>query len=85
MVKANNFPVLLQCEDLYNSGIDDDILGIKTFYEQQWLERGLSIKYIKFICEPRNTLIEPDTEIEYDSYRSFNRGRRSGKQSNKEK
>ena len=85
MVKANNFPVLLQCEDLYNSGIDDDILGIKTFYEQQWLERGLSIKYIKFICEPRNTLIEPDTEIEYDSYRSFNRGKRSGKQNNKEK
>lgn len=84
MIKANNYPVLLQCEDLYNSEIDDDILGIKTFYEQQWLERGLSIKYIKFICEPRNILIEPDTEIEYDSYRSFNRGKRSGKQNNKE-
>ena len=38
MVQENNFPILIDTDDLYNSGIDDDILGIKTFYEQQWLE-----------------------------------------------
>ena len=84
MVQENNFPVLADTDDLYNSGIEDDILGIKTFYEQQWLERGKSIKYIKFVCEPRETLIEPDVEIELDDYRSFNRSKRSSKTTNKE-
>ena len=35
-------------EDLYHSGLVDDILGIRTYYEQQWLDRGLNIKYMKF-------------------------------------
>lgn len=84
MVQENKFPVLVDTDDLYNSGIDDDILSIKTFYEQQWLERGKSIKYIKFVCEPRTELIEPDIEIELDDYRSFNRSKRSSKTTNKE-
>jgi tRNA (guanine-N7-)-methyltransferase len=84
MVQENNFPILIDTDDLYNSGIDDDILGIKTFYEQQWLERGKSIKYIKFLLEPRQELIEPDIEIELDDYRSFNRSKRSSKTTNKE-
>jgi tRNA (guanine-N7-)-methyltransferase len=84
MVQENNFPILIDTDDLYNSGIDDDILGIKTFYEQQWLERGKSIKYIKFIYESRKELIEPDIEIELDDYRSFNRSKRSSKTTNKE-
>ena len=84
MVQENRFPVLVDTDDLYNSGIDDDILSIKTFYEQQWLERGKSIKYIKFVCEPRESLIEPDIEIELDDYRSFNRSKRSSKTTNKE-
>jgi tRNA (guanine-N7-)-methyltransferase len=80
MVKENNFPVLFQSQDLYNSGFSDDkILSIKTFYEQQWLDRGLTIKYIKFQLSPRQHFIEPDIEIEYDSYRSYNRSKRSEK------
>lgn len=77
MVKANNYPVLFSNNDLYHSGLVDSILSIKTYYEQQWLDRGLNIKYIKFVCEERESLIEPETEIEPDSYRSFNRSRRS--------
>lgn len=84
MAKANNYPLLTDTDDLYHSGIDNDILSIRTFYEQQWLERGKSIKYISFICEPRDTLIEPDIEIEYDNYRSYNRSKRSSKNTNKE-
>lgn len=84
MVEANQFPVLLDTADLYNSGVDDEILGIKTFYEQQWLERGKSIKYIKFVLEEREEYIEPDIEIELDDYRSFNRSKRSSKTTNKE-
>jgi tRNA (guanine-N7-)-methyltransferase len=78
MVKANNYPVLFSNDDLYASGLVDPILNIKTYYEQQWLERGLTIKYIKFTLEKRDTFIEPDIEIEYDSYRSFGRSKRHG-------
>jgi tRNA (guanine-N7-)-methyltransferase len=73
MIKANRFPVEVETDDLYHSGLADEILSIQTFYEQQWLSRGLSIKYIRFVCEPRETYIEPDVNIEPDAYRSFNR------------
>ena len=78
MVNINHFPVLVQTGDLYHSGLADEILSIQTFYEQQWLDRGINIKYLKFICEPRDKYIEPDVDIEFDSYRSFNRSKRSG-------
>jgi tRNA (guanine-N7-)-methyltransferase len=84
MIKANEFPVQVCTDNLYHSGMADEILSIRTYYEQQWLARGLNIKYIRFICEPRDTLVEPDVEIEPDPYRSYNRSRRShpvGKQS----
>jgi tRNA (guanine-N7-)-methyltransferase len=79
MIRANDFPVEVETDDLYHSGFADEILSIQTFYEQQWLERGLSIKYIRFICEPREACIEPDVEIERDDYRSFNRSGHSKK------
>ncbi|GHV20206.1 tRNA (guanine-N(7)-)-methyltransferase [Bacteroidia bacterium] len=77
MINANHFPILVQTDDLYHSRWTGKILSIQTFYEQQWLERGLNIKYIRFICEFRETYIEPDIEIEPDDYRSFNRSKRS--------
>ncbi len=77
MVKANNYEVLFKNDDLYHSDFSDDkILSIKTFYEQQWIERGLTIKYIKFLLEKKSSFIEPDVEIEFDNYRSYNRTRR---------
>lgn len=80
MVEKNNLPVLFVTEDLYHSGLMDDILGIQTYYEQQWLDRGLNIKYIKFILPHESILEEPDVEIELDDYRSYNRSKRSGSQ-----
>ncbi len=79
MVKANSFKVEYCTEDLYHSDMQDEVLlSIQTYYEQQWMDRGIPIKYIKFIPEHRDPFIEPDVEIEYDSYRSFNRSKRSG-------
>jgi tRNA (guanine-N7-)-methyltransferase len=77
LVKENNFEVMVKTEDLYNSkGSADEILGIKTFYEQQWLSRGLKIKYLKFTPHDKE-LVEPDFEPEFDSYRSFGRNQSS--------
>ena len=83
MVEENKFPVLYMTEDLYHSDLVDDILGIKTYYEQQWLDRGLTIKYLKFELPREGELVEPDVEIELDSYRSYNRTKRSGLETSK--
>ena len=74
LVELNQLPVEVDTGDLYNSNQADEILGIKTHYERQWLERGLTIKYIKFHLPHNIELQEPDIEIEPDSYRSYGRG-----------
>lgn len=74
MTALNRLPVECQTDDLYQSGIADDILDIKTHYERQWLARGLSIKYIKFRLPAEGALDEPTDEIEPDTYRSYSRG-----------
>ena len=77
LVQLNRLPVCEQTADLYGQSQANDILSIKTYYEQQWLDRGLSIKYLCFGLPQAGGLAEPDIEIEPDSYRSFNRSRRS--------
>jgi len=74
LVKENNLPTEINTNDLYNSDIVDKVLSIKTFYESQFYEQGIPIKYIKFKVPKEQKLIEPDVEIEFDTYRSFNRG-----------
>lgn len=83
MIEENKLPVEVMTEDLYHSGLADEILNIKTYYEQQWLDRGLNIKYIKFNLPTDVVLREPDVEIELDEYRSYNRSKRSGLQKSK--
>lgn len=83
MVSHNALPVEFSTDDLYHSGLVDDILSIRTYYEQQWLDRGLSIKYLKFRLPQEGTLEEPDVEIELDDYRSYNRSKRSGLQTSR--
>ena len=83
MVEANKLPIEVMTKDLYHSGMADEILSIKTYYEQQWLDRGLNIKYLKFHLPQEGELVEPDVEIELDEYRSYNRSKRSGLQTSK--
>lgn len=73
MVGLNNLKVIFKTDDLYHSDLVDNVLTIKTFYEQQWIARGLNIKYIKFEHSHKDEWKEPDVEIEQDSYRSFGR------------
>lgn len=73
MVAENQFEVLRQTDNLYHSDILDEVLSIQTFYEKQWLDRGISIKYLSFRLSHQEPLREPDVEIEKDPYRSFGR------------
>ena len=75
MVKSNNYPVVFMTDNIHTSEVNNPVLNIKTYYEQQWLSRGLSIKYIQFTPVKRLEFIEPDIEIDYDTYRSFARGK----------
>lgn len=90
LVERNKLPLLFRTEDLYSnetngvqaSDFDErtkEILGIHTYYENQWIERGLNIKYMKFSLPTAGVLEEPEVEIELDDYRSFKRTKRSGK------
>ena len=89
MIEANKLPLEFRTDDLYHTLEAErdeevkEILGIQTYYEQQWLERGLSIKYLKFRLPQEGELIEPDVEIELDDYRSYNRSKRSGLEKSK--
>lgn len=76
MARENNFPILAETEDLYQSPLLDEVLSIQTFYEKQWRERGLAIKYLAFRINRDKPLREPDVEIEKDPYRSFGRSAR---------
>ncbi len=72
LVCLNRFETLAETEDLYGSGLLDETLQIKTYYEKQWLARGIPIKYIAFRLNGAH-FEEPDIEIERDGYRSFGR------------
>lgn len=73
MVAANSLDCDIDTADLYHSDVATDILSIRTFYEQQWLARGLTIKYISWLLDHDTPLVEPLVEIEPDGYRSFHR------------
>lgn len=76
MASHNGLNVLEATDDLYATiAPDDPILNIRTHYEQQWLDRGLTIKYIKFPLGEA-PLSEPPgaEELEHDTYRSYSRG-----------
>lgn len=91
MVKANHLPLCVATDDLYGAHDDgglepasDDptaqkILSIQTYYEGMWMERGLNIKYLKFLLPHEGELHEPDVDISRDDYRSYRRESRSPK------
>jgi tRNA (guanine-N7-)-methyltransferase len=71
-IEQNKFQVQVNTDDLYAAGMADEILSIRTYYEQQWLERGKKIKYLRYIPHGKD-LTEPEIEIKFDDYRSFGR------------
>jgi tRNA (guanine-N7-)-methyltransferase len=59
LVEQNELKVQICTNDLYNSGIADSILSIRTFYESMFLEQGKPITYIRFELDTQKTLKEP--------------------------
>ncbi len=86
LITRNHLPLKARTQDLYGeqaeaeqttAGLLKEAAAIQTYYEQMWLQRGLSIKYLQFLLPHDGTLQEPDIEIELDDYRSYHRSKRS--------
>jgi len=75
MAEHNGLPIEQWTDDLYHSSDlslqTSHLLTIRTYYEQMWLDRGLTIKYIRFRLPHEGALAEPDVEIPIDEYRSY--------------
>lgn len=75
LVHLNGFEMVADTDNLYASDILNDTLRIKTFYEKQWLSRGIPIKYLAF-CLNDSQWQEPEMKFEKDGYRSYGRSAR---------
>lgn len=84
MVEKNHLPMEFMTFDLYGEPNDEEqAKAIHTYYEDMWLERGLSIKYLRFRLPHNAILEEPDVEIPTDGYRSYNHEVRSTRKTSK--
>jgi len=81
MVSHNGLPLDMATDDLYHDDSLDDVtrqtLAIQTYYEQMWMARGISIKYLRWRLPREGKLEEPGVEIPLDDYRSYHRTKRS--------
>ena len=48
VIKKQGLPLLYATDDLYANDDELEVKHIRTFYEQMWLDQGLTIKYLKF-------------------------------------
>lgn len=62
LVELNKLDLIIDTDNLYNSGIVNEILSIKTFYEQQFLAQGKPIHYLRFKLDKSLQLEEPEEE-----------------------
>lgn len=81
LTELNGIKVGCMTDDLYRdittfTPEQAAILNIHTYYEQMWLDRGITIKFIRLHLPKDIVLTEPDIEIEPDTYRSYGRNKR---------
>jgi len=62
VIKKNNFTLLINTNDLYNSPYADLTHGVKTYYEKMFLAKGMPICYIQFHLNDTKTFLAPDEE-----------------------
>lgn len=62
LIQANKFELLQDSSDINKDFPNDPTLSIRTFYEQQFIERGKKITYLKFRINGDKEIIEPPDE-----------------------
>ncbi len=80
MLQASGIEPTYDVDNLYAGSAHGElkpvipIPNMRTHYEQQWLQRGLTIKFLSWMLHAADSLAEPDIEIPEDTYRSYSRG-----------
>lgn len=62
MCLHNQININKSTSDLYQTETDINLLSIQTFYESQYLDRGIPIKYINFTLHGKTSFEEPPEE-----------------------
>lgn len=62
VIQENGLETEDATDDLYRRGGIGEILSIKTFYEQQYLDQGKPISYLRFRLDGPSEITEPDEE-----------------------
>lgn len=62
LVRHNGLFICVQTDDLYGSGLDRELPDIKTFYERQFLSKGMPIHYLSFVMSHEKVIEEPSTD-----------------------
>ncbi|MDR0766306.1 MAG: tRNA 2-thiouridine(34) synthase MnmA [Odoribacteraceae bacterium] len=71
LVAANDLAIIEQSDDLHAGASLPAPLA--TFYERQWIARGMTIKYLHFTINHDRPLVEPDDTCPRDDYHSQTR------------
>jgi len=64
LVKGNDLPLVFASEDLYGSQQDELVHGIRTYYENRFIAKGLNILYLKFRLTGQKEIIETENSNE---------------------
>ena len=52
VIEKQGLKLYYNYDDLYANDDDLEVKTIRTFYEQMWLDQGLTIKYLRFNITP---------------------------------
>ncbi len=77
LILHNSMPLSADSSDLYadcNPDLPASLREIRTFYEQQWLARGKTIKYLAFRLPAHEVEHIDEDDIERDDYHAVSRG-----------
>ncbi len=58
VVKDNKLEIISATKDLYSQTMTDDILSIRTYYENSFLKNGLKINYLSFKINKNKVIYE---------------------------
>lgn len=62
MIVHNNLSLVFSTEDVHAEPDADPVLSITTFYEQQFLEQNVPIKYLSFLLDTDKSIDEPEID-----------------------
>lgn len=62
VVKKNNLEILVSTTDLHNEMPGNQLLAIRTFYEEMFLKEGVPITYLSFKLGNEKVIISPEEE-----------------------